>query len=102
LQCSSTLKGALTADTADLKLLLWEQSETPLADVLGTKSYRHISVVVGPEGGITEAEATQAVSQGYRSVSLGPRILRTETAGLAIIAVLQYLYGDLSGSTGSI
>lgn len=101
LQCSNSLKDALREDPADLKLLLWEQCETPLADVLGDNRCRQISVIVGPEGGITEAEAAEAVSHGYRPVSLGPRILRTETAGLAIIAVLQYLYGDLSGSTGS-
>lgn len=101
LQCSDSLQGALTADEADLKLLLWEQSEAPLADVLGARKYQRISVIVGPEGGITEAEAAVAVSSGYQPVSLGPRILRTETAGLAIIAILQYLYGDLSGSSGS-
>ncbi len=98
LQCSNSLQVALTADDTDLKLLLWEQSETPLAEVLGDKKYQRISVIVGPEGGITAAEAAVAVSRGYRPVSLGPRILRTETAGLAIIAVLQYLYGDLSGN----
>lgn len=102
LQCSNSIKDALVDDPADLKLLLWEQCETPLADVLGDHRYRRISVIVGPEGGISEAEAAEAVSCGYQPASLGPRILRTETAGLAIIAVLQYLYGDLSGSTGSI
>lgn len=98
LQCRDSLQAALTADDADLKLLLWEQSEASLADVLGAKKYQKISVIVGPEGGITAAEAAVAVSSGYQPVSLGPRILRTETAGLAIITVLQYLYGDLSGS----
>lgn len=102
LQRSNRLKEALSDDSADLKLLLWEQCETPLAEVLADNRYQRISVIVGPEGGITEAEAATAVSHGYRPVSLGPRILRTETAGLAIIAVLQYLYGDLSGSAGSI
>jgi len=98
LQCSDSLPAALAGNDADLKLLLWEQSDAPLAEVLGDKKYQRISVIVGPEGGITGAEAAVAVSSGYQPVSLGPRILRTETAGLAIIAVLQYLYGDLSGS----
>ncbi|MCA1747498.1 MAG: RsmE family RNA methyltransferase, partial [Bacteroidales bacterium] len=91
----------LTDDAAELKLLLWEQSETPFADVLSDNKYQRISVIVGPEGGITEAEAVLAGSHGYQAVSLGLKILRTETAGLAIIAILQYLYGDLSGSSGS-
>lgn len=102
LQCSDSLEATLAADEADLKLLLWEQSEAPLADLLGDKKHQRISVIVGPEGGISETEAAVAVSSGFQPVSLGPRILRTETAGLAIIAVLQYLYGDLSGSSGSI
>lgn len=102
LQCSDSLAAAMATVDADVKLLLWEQSGAPLADFLNTDQPQRVSVIVGPEGGITEAEAALAVSHGYQAVSLGPRILRTETAGLAIIAVLQYLYGDLSGSSGSI
>lgn len=96
LDCSDSLQAALAGDDAELKLMLWEQSTTPLAALLEKKELRRISVIAGPEGGITDAEARQAQAHGFQAVSLGPRILRTETAGLAIIAVLQYLYGDLS------
>jgi len=62
---------------------------------------KRIAVVVGPEGGISPQEVEQAEANGYQAVSLGPRILRTETAGLAIMTILQYLYGDLaSGQHG--
>lgn len=103
LQPVDTFTNALAA-TADseLKLLLWEQSRQPLAAVLADRVPRSITVVVGPEGGISSAEAAQAQLNGYRLVSLGPRILRTETAGLALIAVLQYLYGDLSQRTDDV
>jgi 16S rRNA (uracil1498-N3)-methyltransferase len=56
---------------------------------------RDLTVLVGPEGGWAEFEIEEAMKAGATAVSLGPRILRTETAGLVIISVLQYLFGDL-------
>ncbi|MFO7577220.1 MAG: RsmE family RNA methyltransferase [Pelovirga sp.] len=97
---SDSLAAALAEDEADLKLLLWEESTTALPQVLDRAAPRRISLIVGPEGGISEKEAAAARAQGYQSVRLGPRILRTETAGLAMIAVLQYLYGDLAIGPG--
>ncbi len=55
-----------------------------------------IAVAVGPEGGFTDDELRQAQGAGFRCVQLGPRILRTESAGLAAIASLQALGGDLA------
>ena len=101
LTADTSLTEALSTVEADLKLLLWEESAEPLEEVLPQLPPQRIAVVVGPEGGISQQEADQAKSEGYRAVSLGPRILRTETAGLAIMAILQYLYGDLaSGQHG--
>jgi 16S rRNA (uracil1498-N3)-methyltransferase len=54
-----------------------------------------IALLVGPEGGLTEAEARLAIDSGFQSVRIGPRILRTETAPLAALAILQLLAGDL-------
>lgn len=75
------------------RLILDPAAETPLSSysVVGTK----VSVLVGPEGGFTEAEQEQAQAKGVTGVSLGPRVLRTETAGPAAIAVLQAIAGDL-------
>jgi len=56
-----------------------------------------VAVVVGPEGGFSERELKCMQLAGVRALSLGPRILRTETAGPAAIAILQALYGDLGG-----
>lgn len=53
-----------------------------------------LGLLVGPEGGLTEAERRLAVDFGFTAVRLGPRILRTETAPLAALAVLQFLAGD--------
>ena len=55
----------------------------------------HIGLLIGPEGGLASEEVEGARTRGWAIVGLGPRILRTETAGPAIIAVLQARYGDL-------
>lgn len=96
LQLSHSLESSLSAVDADLKLLLWEESGRPLNQVLPSERPRRVAVIIGPEGGITPQEAEKAQLAGYLPVSIGPRILRTETAGLAIMAILQYLYGDLT------
>jgi 16S rRNA (uracil1498-N3)-methyltransferase len=54
-------------------------------------------LAVGPEGGFTPAELSAARAAGYGLTSLGPRVLRTETAGLAALAALQALHGDFAG-----
>lgn len=53
-----------------------------------------IELLVGPESGLTEREVEHALAAGFRAVRLGPRTLRTETAGLAALAALQALAGD--------
>ncbi len=53
-----------------------------------------IELLVGPEGGLTHAEADAARRSGYQAVRLGPRVLRTETAAPALLSALQALWGD--------
>jgi 16S rRNA (uracil1498-N3)-methyltransferase len=52
------------------------------------------SILIGPEGGLSEIEINQANQAGYRSLLLGSRVLRTETASLAVIANMQLLWGS--------
>jgi 16S rRNA (uracil1498-N3)-methyltransferase len=54
-----------------------------------------LAVLVGPEGGLANSEVTAATRSGYEPRSLGPRILRAETAAMATIAILQAMSGDL-------
>lgn len=54
-------------------------------------------LLAGPEGGLTDNERDTALKAGFTGVRLGPRVLRTETAPLAALSVVQYLYGDLAG-----
>jgi 16S rRNA (uracil1498-N3)-methyltransferase len=84
------------APPTDLALCLWEAEGTPLREVLAAAiSPRSAVVLVGPEGGLARAEVELARARGFTVVSLGPRILRTETAGPAITAILQSRLGDL-------
>lgn len=59
---------------------------------------RGLTLLIGPEGGLSEAEIEQAIAAGFTPVCLGPRVLRTETAAVAAIAALQALWGDLGGA----
>ncbi|HSG02822.1 MAG TPA: 16S rRNA (uracil(1498)-N(3))-methyltransferase [Marinobacterium sp.] len=79
---------------AELKLVLSPHTE-PL--VLGELSRPNsVALLIGPEGGLEEAEVTLAIEHGFHPWLLGPRVLRTETAPVAAAAVLHYLWGDFS------
>jgi len=86
------------ADAAILRVCLWEEERAPLADVLTTLGERPAgaSVIVGPEGGLTREEVDAARTAGWRVAGFGPRVLRTETAGPAIVTALQFHFGDLA------
>ena len=78
---------------ADVDLILRPGAATPLAkvEVPATKA----CILIGPEGGFSDTEYEDAEIAGFRAVSLGPRILRTETAAAAALAVMQASWGDL-------
>ena len=80
-------------------LIPWEEENLEsLKKVLGESGpMEDVYVFIGPEGGFTTAEVELARSRGIRPVTLGPRILRTETAGLAVLAIILYQFGDLGG-----
>ena len=75
-------------------VILWERAETPLAEAL-PEAPAEVALVVGPEGGIPEADALAARDRGAALASLGPMILRTETAALAAAALTLARYGRL-------
>lgn len=80
-----------------VKLLLWEgERTTGLRETFEAyPSPESVAIVVGPEGGLAPEEVEQALAHGFTPVSLGPRILRTETAGLAMLSILQFYWGDM-------
>ncbi len=77
---------------AGMKLMLDPEGEMTLAELPATDA---VTLVVGPEGGLSERDLATLRAAGFKGLRLGPRILRTETAGLAAIAALQSRLGDL-------
>lgn len=84
-------------------LLCYEQEQgkgikAALTELRGREDAIHtpLLLVIGPEGGLTEAEAKQAQEAGCRSVSLGRRILRTETAAMAALACIMYEFDEMN------
>jgi len=72
-------------------LLLSPNSEQSIRQLQLTES---VALIIGPEGGLSQDEEQLLFDRGAQSVQIGPRILRTETAGLAILSALQAMYGD--------
>jgi 16S rRNA (uracil1498-N3)-methyltransferase len=54
-----------------------------------------ITVLIGPEGGLEDVEQEAAIAAGFKAVRLGPRVLRTETAAIAALTIIQRYFGDL-------
>jgi 16S rRNA (uracil1498-N3)-methyltransferase len=78
-------------DSGGLRLLLDPEADRALREFPRPEK---VSLLVGPEGGLTERERASAERSGYVPVRFGPRVLRTETAPLAAIAAMQTLWGD--------
>jgi 16S rRNA (uracil1498-N3)-methyltransferase len=72
-----------------------EEHHTRLRDVLTDAAAHHV-FLIGPEGGLSRSEVEAARRSGYRPVTLGPRILRTETVPLAVLSVVQHRLGDFA------
>lgn len=91
---------AAHADNATLKLTLDPAGPHGLSSLAwppATDAGARIAVAIGPEGGWSPRDRECLRAAGFEGLRLGPRILRTETAGLAAIAALQALFGDLRG-----
>ncbi|WP_199452468.1 MULTISPECIES: 16S rRNA (uracil(1498)-N(3))-methyltransferase [Marinobacter] len=80
------------ARACDLRLVLHHRTERSLNTLEKPSS---IALMIGPEGGLTAEEIALAESRGFLPVALGPRVLRTETAPVAAIALCQWLWGDI-------
>ena len=87
------LSAFLAADPGPTKLLLSPQGEPRLPAL--PKDAPAVTVLIGPEGGLAPAEQQAALAAGFIPVRLGPRVLRTETAAVAALAVIQREFGDL-------
>jgi len=79
--------------SVDAELILTPGAATPLASIATPET--KVCILIGPEGGFSDTEYKDAAVSGFEAVSLGPRVLRTESAAIATLAVLQSLWGDL-------
>lgn len=77
----------------DAELILAPGATTSLAGIALPET--KVCVLIGPEGGFSDAEYEDADLAGFKAVSIGPRVLRTETAAVAALAVMQSQWGDL-------
>ncbi len=76
---------------AELKFVLHHRDNQGFPE---NKTTQSVALLIGPEGGLDDNEITQAIEQHFSPLTLGPRVLRTETAPMAAISLVQYLWGD--------
>ena len=88
------LHEALADLPADARRLILDPHRGRALKALDIDATRPVVLVIGPEGGLGERDHRLLEKSGFEGVQLGPRVLRTETAGLAVLAALQALYGD--------
>jgi 16S rRNA (uracil1498-N3)-methyltransferase len=89
----TTLEAVLAGSEDELKLVLDPRASQHFNDLARPQT---LSLLIGPEGGLSEAEIDLAAQHGFTALQFGPRILRTETAAVAALAVAQTLWGDLA------
>ena len=86
-----TLEAWLPHSEASLKLVLHHRDNQGMPAAVTADS---VALLIGPEGGLSEEEITLARAQHFSPLTLGPRVLRTETAPIVAISLVQYLWGD--------
>ncbi len=89
----ATQSAEQTQPLAAQRILLSPRGTLKIDDCLLNGHAQHVILLIGPEGGLTQAEEAAAFAAGWQGLSLGPRILRTETAGMAIVAALHARWG---------
>lgn len=77
----------------ETRLLLSPTGDLRIDDLEGVGN--GITVLIGPEGGLEDVEQETAIAAGFKTVRLGPRVLRTETAAIAALTIIQRYFGDL-------
>ena len=81
----------------DLKLAFWEEDTTRVNDLRNftDKNFKNIIILIVPEGGFSKSEIELAKEHNFYSYSLGPRILRAQTASIAACTLIQNIFGDI-------
>jgi 16S rRNA (uracil1498-N3)-methyltransferase len=87
------LSGLPPVETGELRLLLSPRAELSFASLPGKGPTSPVTIAIGPEAGFSPAEEAAIADAGFTTLGLGPRILRTETAGVAVLAALAAKWG---------
>ena len=87
-----TLNEFCSKAQASSKFVLHHRSSSTLKN---SETPRSVILLIGPEGGLSESEIEYAMMQGFQALTIGPRVMRTETAPIAALSIMQSLWGDL-------
>ena len=79
-------------ETAEQKFVLYHRSDSRIND---RQAPTEIALLIGPEGGLSNDEIDTAIKSDFTPLTLGPRVLRTETAPITALAILQNIWGDI-------
>lgn len=85
----------LKAGSDALKIAFWEKATQPINTIKNCQPHQKVFILIGPEGGFSENEIQMAQENGFLSYSLGPRILRAETAAISACTLIQHILGDI-------
>ncbi len=89
-------KQVFELEKSDLNLIFYEiENSLTITDIRSSSKIESASLIIGPEGGFTENEVALAEDNNFKSVGIGPRILRSETASIAAITLIQHYFGDI-------
>lgn len=89
-------KQVIDIQISDLNLIFYENERSfTINDLKNYKSINSISILIGPVGGFTHNEVRLAEYNNFKSIGLGPRIMRSETASIAAITLIQHHFGDI-------
>ena len=92
----TNFSGAIESEIdKDLKIIFWEGATRKLKELTKNHSLKTVTLLVGPEGGFSKKEVEEACDMGFIPIGLGPRILRTETASVVGVTLIQFLFGDI-------
>ena len=94
--------GRPPAGATPLRLMFDPDASFALDTLPGPGPAGAVELLIGAEGGLSPEETELALRAGFNGVRMGHRVLRTETAGLAALAVMQCLWGDFRGDAGDV
>ena len=96
---AASMEDASSTEDTSLKIIFWEEerclSLRYIVEHAAEKNRNNIAIFIGPEGGFTEDEIFIALRHGWKRVTLGPRILRTETVGMAALSAIMFYMEEM-------